>query len=232
MVKPVPGPVKRMKKYNLGHGETVGSFNVWPGTSPSVTLERNERFTASFRIRPTFTEPFELKLSPNSPDKAKAALRREENGSGYWLDIEPEPNGESGVRNIKVDVQSSGGRVETLPVYLSVQVFGESIVFTPEMINGGEIPLSSLKEFPARIGRAGVRKLAGTFKIKSISSTLPFLQVEAQAIIEGSNYLLKVNTSPSNLPKAGSYEGKVIVETDDSKQPRLEIPLKLVLTDK
>ena len=232
MVKPVPEFVKRMKKYNLGHGETVGSFNVWPGTSPSVTLERNERFTASFRIRPTFPEPFDLKLSPNSPDRAKVALRREENGSGYWLDIEPEPSGEGGVRNIKVDVQSSGGRVETHSIYLSVQTFGESIVFVPDVIDGGEIPLSSLKDFATRVGRAGVRKLAGSFKIKSISSTLPFLQVEAQAIVEGSNYLLKVTTSPSNLPKAGSYEGKVIIETDDGKQPRLEIPLKLVLTDK
>ena len=231
-VKPLPDYVKRVKKINLNQGETVGSFTVWPGTTPSVVLEKNERFRVSFRIRPTFKEEFELTLPPDSPERAKATLRREENGSGYWLDIDADPAAEAGVRNLKVEVQSSGRRFEVIPIYLSVQILGESIVFTPEVMDCGSIPRPSLKDFPTRVGRAGIRKLAGAFKIKSLTSTLPFLQVEAQTIVDNSNYMIRVNSAPTNLPKAGAYEGKVIVETDDAKQPRIEIPLKIVLTEK
>lgn len=231
-VKPVPDYAKRLRKTNLGQGETVGSFNVWPGTSPSVTVERDERFRASFRIRPTFSEDFELKLPQGGSSGAKTVLRREENGGGYWLDVDAEPAGDAGVRNIKVEVQSSGGRAEVIPIYLSVQVLGESIVFTPEVIDCGELPLSSLTQFATRVGRVGIRKLAGAFKIKALSSTLPFLQVEAQTIVDGSNYVIRINSVPDKLPKAGAYEGKVIVETDDAARPRVEIPLKIVLTDK
>lgn len=231
-VKAVPDYAKRLQKTNNNQGETVGAFNVWPGTTPSVTLERNERFRASFRIRPTFREAFELRLLAHDAAQAKVSLRREAQQAVYWLDVETEPAAAAGVRNIKIELQSSGARHETLQIQISAQVLGESLVFTPALLDCGDIPLSSLRAYPTRVGRVGVRKLAGTFKITALSTTLPFLQVDAQTIIEGSNYVLRVNTNPAMLPKAGAYEGKVIVETDEAAQPRLEIPLKIVLSDK
>jgi hypothetical protein len=228
--KPLPDYVKRIKNANLGQGEQLGSFKVWPTAKPELSIGRNERTNISLRIRPNFEGAVELKLVSNHFEQAKYKLRRED--GGYWLDIDTEPVSEVGTRNIRIELQGVGSKVETFSVNLILNILDDGLIFTPSLIDCGEIPLSSLKQFPTRVGRAGVRKLAGTFHVKSVSSTLSFLKPEARALVEGSNYLITVNTEVNNLPKAGVYQGKLIVETDDVQKPRQEIPIKITLTDK
>jgi hypothetical protein len=225
-----PDYIKRIKNVNISLGEPLGSFRVWPTAKPEIALGRNEQVKFSLRIKSDFDGAAELKLVSNDFAQAKYKLRRVENS--YWLDIESEPVSEPGTRTINIELQSTAPKVETFTVSLVLNILDDGLVFTPAVIDCGELPLSSLKEFPTRVGRAGVRKLAGSFRIKSVSTTLAFLTPVAQAMVEGSNYLITINTAPASLPKAGAYEGKLIVETDDAKKPRLEIPLKITLTDK
>jgi hypothetical protein len=228
---PLPDYVKRIKNAKINQGEQLGSFKVWPAAKPEVSIGRNERTNISLRIRPDFEGAVELKLGSNNFEQAKYKLRREDSRS-YWLDIETEPVSDAGVRNIAIELQSVSPKVENFSVNLVLNILDDSLLFTPAIVDCGEIPLSSLKQFPTRVGRAGVRKLAGTFRIKSVSSTLNFLKPEVQAMVEGSNYLIRVNTEVNNLPQAGAYQGKLIVETDDPQKPRLEIPIKITLTNK
>ncbi len=231
IAKPLPEYVKRIKNANIGQGEQLGSFKIWPATKPEVSIGRNERTKISIRIRPDFEGDVELKLGSNNFEQAKYTLRREDSRT-YWLDIETEPVTEAGRRNIAIELQSVSPKVENFSVNLVLNIIEDGLVFTPAIVDCGEISLSSLKQFPTRVGRAGVRKPTGTFRIKSVSSTLNFLKPEVQTMVEGSNYLIKVNTEVNNLPKAGTYQGKLIVETDDPQKPRLEIPVKITLTDK
>jgi hypothetical protein len=226
----LPDYVKRIRNANINLGEQLGSFKVWPTATPEWSLGRSERAKLSLRIRSDFDGDLGLKLVSNNFDRAKYKLRRENNV--YWLDIESEPVNEAGKHTITIEMQSTNPKVENLSVSLILNVLDDGLLFTPAVIDCGELPLSSLKDFPTRVGRAGVRKLAGSFRVKSVSATLAFLSPVVQAMVEGSNYLITVNTAPGNLPKAGVYEGKVIVETDDAKKPRLEIPIKITLTDK
>jgi hypothetical protein len=227
---PLPGYVKRIKNANLGQGEKLGSFKVWPTAKPELSVGRNERANISLRIKPDFEGAVEVKLLSNHSELAKYKLRHQD--GSYWLDIDTEPVSEVGTRNLRIELQGAGPKVENFSVNLVMNILDDGLIFTPSLIDCGEIPLSSLKQFPTRVGRAGVRKLAGTFQVKSVSSTLNFLKPEARALVEGSNYLLTVNTEVNNLPKAGVYQGKLIVETDDVQKPRQEIPIKITLTDK
>jgi hypothetical protein len=229
-VRALPDYVKRIKNANVNLGEQLGSFNVWPIAKPEMTIGRNEQTKLSLRIRPNFEAVAELKLISNNFEQAKYKLRRE--GGDYWLDIETEPVNEAGTRTIAIELQSQSPKVENFSVNVVLNILDDGLLFNPAVIDCGEFPLSSLKEFPTRVGRAGVRKLAGAFRVKSVSATLAFLNPVAQTIVEGSNYLITINTAPANLPKAGVYEGKLIVETDDAQKPRLEIPIKITLTDK
>jgi hypothetical protein len=229
-VQALPDYLKRIKNANINLGEQLGAYKVWPAAKPEVSLGRNEQVKLSLRLKTDFEEPAELKLVSNDFSQAKYKLRREHNS--YWLDIESEPVSEAGKRIINIELQSTSPKVETLSVSLVLNILDDGLVFTPAVIDCGELPLSSLKDFPTRVGRAGVRKLAGAFRIKSVSTTLAFLAPVVQTMVEGSNYLITINTAPANLPKAGAYEGKLIVETDDAKKPRLEIPLKITITDK
>jgi hypothetical protein len=80
-----------------------------------------------------------------------------------------------------------------------------------------------------RTGRVGIRKQVGSFQIKSLTSTLAFLKLEKQTIVEGSNYLVRVTLDTTSLPKAGPYTGVIRIETDDSLTPVVEIHVKVIL---
>ena len=42
-VKPIPAYVKRIASANIGHGEVIGGFQLWPTARPAVTVEVGER---------------------------------------------------------------------------------------------------------------------------------------------------------------------------------------------
>ena len=221
-VKPVPAFVKRISNTDIAHGDKVGEFNVWPSAQPNITLERGERLTVSLRIRAV--SGGKLNLSAES-DSFK--LRREASGNSYWLDIPIEPASDASPRVIPVTLRASDPPGE-LTIQLTVNVQAENFLTTPRQLDFGEVSLADLQSTP-KVGRVGIRKLVGAFHIKALSTTLAFLKLEQQTIVEGSNYLIRARIDSSKLPKAGTYNGVLLIETDDAQSPRLEVPIKIVL---
>ncbi|HXF39758.1 MAG TPA: hypothetical protein VN687_08605, partial [Blastocatellia bacterium] len=107
---------------------------------------------------------------------------------------------------------------------LTVDVPAENLVTTPRELDFGELTVESAGQ---TLRRLGVRKLVGSFEIKSISSTLPFLKFEKVVIVPGSNYLIRVTIDVAKPLKTGAQQGVIVVETDGGK--RLEVPIKLKL---
>ncbi|MEW6125598.1 MAG: hypothetical protein AB1757_00930 [Acidobacteriota bacterium] len=231
-IRPVPEFIKRMTKVNLTGGEDVGLYKVYPTAHSEMVVERQERVKLIYKIRTDDAQAGELKLVSNDFKDAKYTLRRDPASANYFLEVETEPVGEMGARNVKITLQNTGDKVQTFDIVLALKVPAESLTFAPSVVNCGEVPLSSLKEFANRVGRLGIRKLAGTFKIKAVSSTIQFLKPEIQEMVAGSNYLVRLSTDPQNLPKPGSYEGMIRIETDDAQKPVVEVPVKIVITDK
>ena len=235
-VKPLPGSVKRITNSNIGHGEAVESFNVWPTANPIVSAVRGESVKFSLRIRPTARGIGELQLSNDNGGRYR--LRREANKEGYWLDIETEPINEPGLHKRSIQLQTAGGSTSrltlqltiniALTLQLTINVAAENLVATPASLDMGEVELASLKSGFQKTTRLGVRKLIGSFNIKSVTATLPFLKFERQTIVEGSNYLIRVSIDPDSLPKPGPYNGLLRIETDDAQSPRVEVPIKVV----
>jgi hypothetical protein len=223
--RPLPVFVKRISNADAAHGEKVGSFNVWPTARPSVTVERGERLTTSLRIRPVAPDAGGLKLGEAG---GSIKLRRETNGNGYWLDIAIEPAADASPRTIPITLQTSDSSGD-LNIQLTVNVQAENLILTPRQLDLGEVSIADLQSGARKVGRVGVRKLVGAFRIKAVSSTLGFLKLEQQTIVEGSNYLIRAYVDLSKLPKAGTYNGVLQVEIDDAQIPRLEVPVKIVL---
>ncbi|HEX8185415.1 MAG TPA: hypothetical protein VF747_11705 [Blastocatellia bacterium] len=220
--KPLPAFVKRISNADVAHGDTVGALNVWPSSRPVVTVEQGERLMVSLRVRTA--DGGGLKLSA-AGDSYK--LRPEANANGYWLDIPIEPATDSSPRVIPIVVQASDPPGD-LNLQLTVNVQSENLFTTPRQLDFGEVSLADLKSGSVKVGRVGIRKLVGAFHIKAISSSLVFLKLEQQAMVEGSNYLIRARIDASKLPKAGTYTGVLQVETDDAQFPRLEVPVKIV----
>ena len=231
-VGPLPDFVKRIGNADLQRGETVGGVKLWPTARPAITIGRGERLTFALRVRSTEPGASELQLSTKPTETIDYKLRRETRGSGYWLDIAVGPFNEPGPHPATIELRTSADASPPVKVHLSVNVLGENVIATPSSLNVGEILLSSLRAQPKLLGRVGVRKLVGAFRITTISSSLPFIKLEQQTIVEGSNYLIRLNSDADLLPKPGSYSGFLRIETDDSQKPRLEVPINVTVVDR
>jgi hypothetical protein len=223
-VKPLPAYVKRITAADVAHGETNGAFQIWPTARPAISIEPGERLTIALRIRALASNAGSLKLGPGAPDSWK--LRREAAGD-YWLDIPIEEGGGSGSRTAPLVVDLGEGRSREIRVQLIVTVPAENLVVTPGDLDFGELTLASVS---GAIKRVGVRKIVGSFHIKALSSTLPFLKLQQSTMVDRSNYLIRITIDPTKPLKPGAYSGVVLIETDDGH--RVEVPIKLKLVDR
>jgi hypothetical protein len=168
-----------------------------------------------------------LKLAATAPQSWK--LRREAGGEGYWLDIPIEPAKDSSSRTVPIVAELAGGPSREISIQLSVNVPSENVVATPQQLDFGEVALST---GTSPLKRLGLRKVVGSFHIKSVASTLPFLKLEQAVMVEGSNYLIKITIDRARPLKPGEYQGNLIIETDDPHTPRVEVPIKIKLADR
>jgi hypothetical protein len=224
IVKPVPAYVKRIATADVARGEVIGGLQIWPTARPSVTLEAGERLTIPLRIRAVAADAGTPKLTADAPETWK--LRRDTKSSDYWLDIPIDAAAGSGSRKATINVDAGQGRSLEMHVRLMVNVLAENLVVTPKSIDFGEVTLANAR---SSMKRVGVRKIVGTFHVKSVSSTLPFLKLEQITIIENSNYLLRITIDPAKPLKPGDYDGVLQIETDGGN--RLEVPVKIKLAD-
>jgi hypothetical protein len=214
-VKPLPAYVNRLKSGDVGRGENYGAYQVWPTSRPEIALEKGEKLAIPVRIRPTGSENLNVTLEPGSPWK----LRKETSGD-YWLDVFAESGAQATPQAAKLIVDFGSSHSE-IQVKLKTSVSADNLVVTPKEIDFGELPVAGLNGSAKRFG---LRKLVGSFHIKGLSSTLPFLKFEQATMVDGSNYLIKVSIDTSKA-KPGSYAGTVVVETDEPH--RVEVPVKI-----
>ena len=218
-VKPVPAYVKRITTADIGYGESNGAYHIWPTARPAISLEPGERLTISLRIRPLAAGAGTIKLGPDAPDSWK--LRRE-TSSDYWLDIPLDAGGSAGSQSAPLVVDLGENRTREIRVQLVVTVPAENLVVTPKELDFGELSLASAV---GAVTRLGLRKVVGSFHIKSVTSTLPLLKFQQTTMVEGSNYLIRVTIDTTKPLKPGSYDGMVLIETDVGR--RFEVPIKL-----
>jgi hypothetical protein len=223
-VKPLPGYVKRIKTADIPHGEKNGAFQVWPTSRPAVSAEAGERFTIALRLRPQAPDAGTVKLGAGAPQSWK--LKRETSGD-YWLDIPIDAGSGSSTHTAPLVVELGDNRSQEIRVQLMVAVPAENLVVTPRELDFGELALAGVSR---AVQRLGIRKLVGTFHIKTLSATLPFLKLEPATMVDGSNYLIRITIDSAKPLKPGAYSGLVQIETDESH--KVEVPINVKLVDR
>jgi hypothetical protein len=217
----VPDYVKRIGGANVSAGGSSGSLLVWPTAHPTVAVQPNEKLSISLRLRRPDGTPVEIRPAADAPSFCR--LRREGQGTGYWLDVEV-PSSQSGTYSIPLDI--TGEPVEKVRLALDVRMIADNLVATPKEIDLGTVSSKMTEGSPPRQARIGIRSLVGTFRIKALSSSLPFVKLEARTVIEGTNYLIRVTVDPKLLPaRPGPYSGAAMIDTDDGR--RVQVPLKI-----
>jgi hypothetical protein len=254
-VKPLPDSIRRLENAPVATGEIVDTFKVWPTAHPRVTLEQGEHISVRFRIwpgqpridqqpanvggstenaayAPTATSldaSAGLKVIPPDSSQIKSLVTQDTGRPIYWVDVDIGPFNEPGGYYWRLPPPAGFKELADLKLELVVTVLGEAVMATPSWTGPIEVSLSSPAGAQPLIGRIGVRKLVGSFHVSAVSSTLPFLKVESQALIDGQNYLIKVSFKPVQGLRAGSVDGMINIDTDDPRRPRIEVPCKIKL---
>src|SRR6185369_12191321 len=112
-------------------------------------------------------------------------------------------------------------------VQLMTTVPAENLVVTPRELDFGDLTLAGIGRTVQRIG---IRKIVGSFHIKALSSTLPFLKLQQATMVDGSNYLIRITIDSTRPVKPGAYSGVVLIETDEGH--RVEVPIKIKLVNR
>lgn len=223
-VKPLPAYIKRISTADIAHGEKNGAFQIWPTARPAVSAEPGERLSIAIRLRALNPGAETVKLGAGAPESWK--LRREPAGD-YWLDIPIDADGGSATRTAPLVVDLGENRSQEIRVQLMLTVPSENLVVTPRAVDFGELTLARAG---VAVQRLGIRKLVGSFHIKTLASTLPFLKLLPTTIVEGSNYLIRATIDPAKPIKPGAYSGIAVIETDEGH--KVEVPIKVKLVDR
>jgi len=251
-VKAVPEFVQRIDNPDLPNGEHAGDLRVWPAAYPRIYIERGEVFY--FSLRAWRADPGSAPISattehpgviipvgrPVPVTNAAAAphgaitatVRSEAQGKGYWIDIKAGPIDKAGVFTAKLEIpESARDLAEAAQGMLGVTlvVVESNVVISPAVADLGTISIRSIGAGPTQIGRVGVRKMFGAFKILSVTSSLPWLSFDVTTLVNEKNYLLRLRADTNNLPRPSAVDGTMMINTDDPRHHTIEVPLKMVL---
>ena len=197
-----------------------------PTAHPTLSLAKEEALSIGLRIRSINLLPITVELPQSAPPSWK--LTRDD--LGYWLSIALDGSAGDLTATQELQIKTDSG-IDRLRISLTVKTISDDIVTTPTSIDFGSVALSAVKTGNVATIRFGVRKRAGEFRVKSVSSTLKFLKPEARVVVEGRNYLVLTSVDTVIPPTAGSHVGVIRVETDDPRQPFVEVPCRITVVN-
>jgi hypothetical protein len=241
-----------MDNPDLANGEHAGDLRVWPAAYPRIYVERGEAL--SFSLRAWRADPGSTPISATTehpgvivpmgrpapvanaeatpPGAVTTKVRPEASGRGYWIDVKVGPIDKTGVFGGKLEIPPEAGDLAQAAqgmLGVTLVVVDSSIVINPAVVNLGTVSISSPGGGPIQIGRLNIRKVFGSFKIGSVTSSLPWLSFEVTTMVSDKNYLIRLRANAGSGLKPGPVDSSIMIATDDPKHLAIEVPFKAVL---
>jgi hypothetical protein len=195
--------------------------NVLPASQPPLALKDDAPTVRELQVQLRDTEPVELKQVTCSVPYATARAEPVESGSGntrtYRVTLTVQPDAPIGRTPLSVTLFTTSKRepqasfgflcekgILALPLGVYLGAIGPR---TP-------LPVTQIVTLMRR---------EGTFHVRSVESSDPRVEARAEVEQEGTQYRLTLTCRGGGA--AGVFSAKIRVETDDPRQPRLEIPV-------
>ena len=202
--------------------------------NPVFTVEPGERWTTSalagssssnsFYLYNPQSKPIHVKTVAPGGNDFTAAIETLQDGKRYQLTVTSNPALKPGhyVQTLKALTDSTAQPVISIELDLTVY---PRVFASPTSIVMPTLPTAS--DFAAiNWPMIYVRRLREPgLKIKSYTSTLPFLKLELLTETENQVYKIKLTVDSSKI-KPGEFKGKVRIETNDPDVPFVEIPVQ------
>jgi len=202
--------------------------------NPVFSVEPGDRWTTSALIGSVTSNTFYLYSPGATAVHAKsvnaggnsftATLEPLQDGKRYQLVVSSNPSLKTGHYAQTLTVATDSATQPEVKIQLEVTIYPK-VFASPTAIVMPALPISpelNTITWPMIY----VRKVRDKgLKIKSYTTTLPFLKLELMTETEDQVYKIRLTLDQSKI-KPGEYKGKVRVETDDPAAPFLEVPVQ------
>jgi len=202
--------------------------------NPVFTVEPGDRWTTSALIGSATSNTFYLYNPGATAVHAKsvnaggngftATLEPLQDGKRYQLVVSTNPSLKAGHYAQTLTVATDSTIQPEVKIQLELTIYPK-VFASPTAIVMPALPMTS-ELTSITWPTIYIRKVRDKgLKIKSYTTTLPFLKLELMTETEDQVYKIRLTLDQSKI-KPGEYRGKVRVETDDPAAPFLEVPVQ------
>jgi hypothetical protein len=200
-------------------------FKVEPGDRwITSTLAGSSSSNTLYLYNPQAT-PIHAKSVVPGGNTFTAAIQPVQDGKRYQLSVASNPALKPGhyLQTVKVltdsTIQPEVSIELDLTVYPKVFASPNSILMPPLPATADVAAITWPTIYIRKVREQGL-------KVKSYSTTLPFLKLELMTETEGQVYKIRLTLDTTKI-KPGEFKGKVRVETNDPDVPLLEVPIQV-----
>jgi len=174
-------------------------------------------------------EPLTVTLQASDSKRLRASLVVVQPGHTYELVVTTTAGTLPGRYDEELSISTDNPVIGTvkIPVHLFVK---PDLYVNPEALDFGQVSADQLRNDPRSRSFLTqtflVKKRAGNFEIRRISSDLPGIEIIQDPINQqSSTYRIDVALNPEKI-KPGKLEGLLEIDTNDQAFPRIEVPVK------
>lgn len=205
-------------------GKKVGPLSVEPVDRwVTSVLTGNSTATTMYLVN-NEADPIHIKKIEAGGTDFSARIQPIQEGKRFELSLSTNPDLKPGEYHQTLRVLTDSKTMPELPIKLDVTVFPRVFASPTAII----MPVLSVAADLASINwpMINVRKVqAGGLKIKSYSSTLPFIKLDLLTAKEGEVYQIRITIDNAKV-KPGEFKGTVHIETNDANVPVIDVPIK------
>ncbi len=148
-----------------------------------------------------------------------------EDGKRYELNISTNPSLKPGEHTQTLKIITDDKAQPEMDIPLEVKILplvfvSPGAIILPKMPMEGENNVGNLPSIH-------VRRLRETgLKIKSVTSTLPFIKWNVVTEKDGESYKIDLSIDKAMIKSRGNFDGKLVIETNDPEMPQAEVSIK------
>jgi hypothetical protein len=205
-------------------GKKVGAISVEPMDRWVTSVLTGNSTATTIYIVNNEASPIHIKKVEAGGTDFSARLQPIQDGRRFELILSTNPNLKPGEYHQTVRVLTDNAKTPEVPIKLDVTVFPRVFASPTAII----MPPLSVTSDLASINwpMINVRKVQATgLKIKSYTTTLPFIKLDLLTTKEGELYQIRL-TIDNEKVKPGEFKGNIHIETNDPNVPFIDVPVQ------
>jgi hypothetical protein len=207
-------------------GKSSGAFTISPNDRWFTSALVGTGVNTTIYLYNRTNNPVHIKKVEPGGSSFRVSLSPIQDGKRYEIAVSTDPALKPGQYSQVVRLTTDSKETPEVVLHLNATVLAKVFV-TPSTVT---MPKQSLNTDLAslNIPLIYVRKVRETgLKLKSVRSTLPFLNLEVKTETEGQFYTIRVSIDKSKISGPGEFKGEIQVETNDPEVPAINIPVEM-----